>query len=92
MKMQIELTNDSDVIYITINEKRIIIDCSSKLYYPLLINQTVINGYENGNNTNEIKINSCLFFINNIKDNAYSTLKNINNENFLITKIELLEI
>lgn len=92
MKLQLQLTNNSDVIYITINENRAIIDCSSKFYRPLLINRIVINGYENDNNCNRIKINSHLFFINSIKDNSYSILKNINNEKFLITKMELLEV
>lgn len=92
MKMQIKLTSDREIIYITINDKRVIIDCSSEFYRPLLINRIVINGYENDNNCNRIKINSHLFFINSIKDNSYSILKNINNEKFLITKMELLEV
>lgn len=91
MKMQIKLTSDREIIYITINDKRVIIDCSSEFYRPLLIKRIVINGYENGNKCNRIKINSHLFFINSIKDNSYSILKNINNEKFLIIKMELLE-
>lgn len=92
MKLQIELTSSSDVFYITINEERKIIDCSLEIYRPLLMNRTVINGYENDNNHNRIKINSHLFFINSISDKYYSILKNINHEEFLITKMELLEI
>lgn len=91
MKILVELTTNIDVINITINENRIIIDCSSELYRQQLIDAVVINGYENENENGRIQINTPVFFVKNDNNDAYSILKNTNNETFLITKIVILD-
>lgn len=91
MKILVELGTNNDVIDITINENRIIIDCSSEFYRRQLIDAVIINGYENEKENGRIQINTPILFVKNDDDDAYSILKNTNNETFLITKIAILD-